>query len=161
MIYCEHTTKNHPISLSHPSCLEELSNVIKNEGGNNSGCPTNCFVLNLDKLVKNNNFSHMSSMDISFGISTERINPKIVLVEFKYNLKSPKNITKNEIEDKINDSITLLSREPSINNEYYFVFPSKIKEQALRHFYSLFRKNTKYLITDTEELVKRYFPESR
>jgi hypothetical protein len=159
--YCEKTTSEHSISQQNPDCQCDIKLLIKNEGG--SGKVFNCDkVLNLDKveesLAKKHKRSRRSSMDVFMGVSENEQNRKAALIEFKFNVKHPKNLYKTEVEDKVNDSKGIIGTEIPIYNKYCFVFKTDVIQQAKSQFFRLFPKlNSPYQAITEKELHELYW----
>jgi hypothetical protein len=160
MKYCKITTEKHPVSLKHCECLQEINEIIINEGGQNKLFSKEHIVLNLDEVEKKQNRTERnSSMDICFGISEETKNRKIVLVDFKLNHKTVKTIGKKDLEKKVTESKALIGNEIPTINEYFFIFKDNLKEQARSHFRALFSGKSKipYKPFKITELKEKFF----
>ncbi len=159
MNYCQLTTESHPLSLKHKDCLKGINEIILEEGGKNKIFEHQT-ALNLDKVeIKLKHPERRATMDMSFGISVDTKNPKMVLVDFKFNHKSAKTLGKSDLENKMNGSIDLLSRDIQIFNEYFFIFSDYLKNEARSHFNRLFagRPNCKYIPLKLTELKEMFF----
>lgn len=98
------------------------------------------------------------SMDITFAIS-ENDKAEMVLVDFKFNMENPNNLTTEELVGKVNDSIAFLGNSTPIHNQYIFVFQPNIKHIAERKLYRrmLGKIPNNYKAMDLQDLIKRYF----
>jgi hypothetical protein len=161
MNYCHITTTNHPLALNNKSCLERIHYIVLREGGNNSPFKKQHIGLNLDNIERNAKRAQLrSTMDFCFGISTDNLrNKQIVLTELKLSVVNPRNIGKNELVDKVNGSVAILTRCETIYPEHYFIFRDNLKEQARRHFQSLFTNKPRipYQPIKLDELHAKFF----
>ena len=158
--YCKTTTESHPLSLKHKDCLKGINEIIFQEGGKKNIFEHHQTALDLDDIeVKLKYPERRSTMDMSFGISVDTKNPKMVLVDLKFNHKSAKTLGKYDLESKINGSLDLLSRDIQILGEYYFIFNDNLKNEARSHFNRLFagHPNCKYIPLKLTELKKMFF----
>lgn len=161
MKYCEQTTLSHPISISYSQIVESIQALVNAEG-----CRKNIFAeekaLNLDKLERclcTGRRSPNPTMDAAIGLSIEKKTCKMLLVDFKFDVKQPTNLGKAEIEGKINNSKTILSQDPPIHRDKILIFNDALKAQAERHIARLYNnKPTKEVVTLTiEEFKQLYF----
>ena len=160
MKYCETTTKEHPLSLNHKTCLEQINQIIKREGGNSSLFGTTSLALNLGMVeISLRQHQPQTTVDFCFGISNNLKNRHIDLTELKLRVNNPKTIKKSDLVDKVNGSINLLSREIPIYKGYYFIFKNDQKEVARSHFRLLFynKPNTPYIAFKLDELYTLFF----
>lgn len=159
MQYNKPTTLSHLLSHKYPKFLEKLDEVIVSEGGRYARkLGDNVVVLNLDKVaIAQKMASIPSSMDITFGVTDENgRNAKMVLVDFKFRQEKVSNIGKADLEDKVSGSKMLMENTPAILSQYYFVFPSNLKHQAISHIArNLFKNkpNIAYKAVDIGELI--------
>ena len=163
MKYCEITTKGHPLSLNHKTCLEIIDQIIIREGGNSRLFGTNSVALNLDMVERSHRPHQMqSTVDFCFGVSQNLKNRQIVLTELRLRVNNPKTIKKSDLVDKVNGSINLLSREIPIYKEFYFIFKNDQKEVARSHFRLLFynKPNTPYIPLKLNDLHALFFSNS-
>lgn len=138
MKYCEISTREHPLSIKHNTCLEQIDQIITRENGNSRLFGTS-IALNLDLVEKNlKQHQPQATVDFCFGISNNLVNRHFVLAELKLGVKNPKTIKKSDLIEKVNGSINLLSRGIPIYIEYYFIFNNNQKEVARSHFRLLF-----------------------
>lgn len=127
--YCKQTTINHP--KYNDKFAKPLSVAIKDEGGPN--VDYHSIVVDLDAMAKSKHKDNTeSTMDIFFGISNEETSkdPKICLVDFKYRVDGKFNSSLSDCQKKVGGSISILGRDISFYNKYYFVFSDK--EQVAR-----------------------------
>lgn len=133
MKYCKATTLQHPVAKKYPVCLQELLSCIKQEGRGD----------------------REATMDVTVGLSHEGKNREMLLVEFRFRYKSPRNISEANIRNKINHSRDLLGG--TVSKDYIFIFTSN-KNEARSHFNRLFRgKNVSCRIMDEDEFYSIYF----
>lgn len=156
MKYCKETTLLHPLATRFPHCLQELFSCIKQEGGKGILFCHKEICINLDEVEKNMAYSdRKATMDITVGLSREGKNREMLLVEFRFRYKSPRNISEGNIRDKISHSKELLGG--AVSKDYIFIFSSH-KNEARSYFNRLFKgKNVSCLIMDEEELYTTYF----
>jgi hypothetical protein len=162
MQYDRPTTESHPLSQDYPKCVNILGSVILAEGGSCiSNLGDDIMVLNLDNVAIAQKASNIvSTMDVTFGITNESgRNAKMVLVDFKFRQKNVENIGKSDLEDKVKGSVSLMGSTPPILPQYYFVFPPKLKNQAISRIARLFsnRPNIPYKSVDIDDLLAIYF----
>lgn len=166
MKYCRITTMNHPTSLAHPSCIEDINALLLTEGDIGTGAlfTNDEVVLNLDCVEAKIAFydgdrERNKSMDFSFGIANdERSIQLMVLAELKLNSLNPNSIRREHLEEKVTASINVLTNAIDIYANYIFIFRNDKKEEARSRF---FRMNPKipneYLVMDLEELYYNFF----
>lgn len=147
MKYCKRTTLSHPIHIAHPDCRCSIRDIIIAEGG----CELICLfsdedVINIDrvekKLAQHEHRQQRPTMDIAFGISTNGRNCKIVLVDFKYKLKSFNRISKLDLVAKVQGTIDILGNVPCIFTPYLFVVQSNLLQEGRSYLsHRLFRNS--------------------
>ncbi len=160
MKYCEQTTLNHPVGIRYSQIIESIQTLVNAEG-----CCKIIFaeekVLNLDKLERHlctGRRSPNPTMDMAMGLSREERNCKMLLVDFKFDVKQPTNLGKAEIEGKINNSRNILSQEPPIFENKILIFNDNLKAQAERHIARLYNnKPTKDVIALSVEEFKQFY----
>jgi hypothetical protein len=159
MKYCKTTTNSHPLALKHNDCLKGINEIVLKEGGKNGIFEHHQIALNLDDVeVKLKHPERKATMDMSFGVSVDTKNPKMVLVDFKFKHKSAKTLGKHDLEAKIDGSIALLSRDIDILNEYFFIFNDSLKHEARSHFNRLFAgRSNRYIPLKLTELKEKFF----
>lgn len=156
MKYCKATTLQHPLAKRYPACLQELWSCIKQEGGKGTLFCHKEICINLDEVEKQTGRGDReATMDVTVGLSKEGKNREMLLVEFRFRYKSPRNISEANIRDKINHSRDLL--EGTVSRDYIFIFTSN-KNEARSHFNRLFRgKKVSCRIMDEDEFYATYF----
>lgn len=168
MNYCLETTRSHKLYDLYPSCCEYISDIVQQEGGMGDKFPKH-LVFNLDlvekTLAKRERRSCRPTMDIAFGCSDKKqykannvliTNKRIVLVDFKLNTTSHNFGHKADFENKVSQSICLLSRDIAIYEKYFFIYPHNLKQQAISHIARLFnnRPNCPYIPLSETDLIQ-------
>lgn len=161
MVYSSEVTKEHPLAKDFALNLNEL---IKSEGGKGI-FPNYAVSISLDNVEKGKRkASPNSTMDIAIGVCSreslpEIKNKKIVMCEFRFNYRNWKNISKSELENKVNYSRTLLQESfiGQIDNRCFFLFDKSIFEQVKNHLARLYNNRIKERIVLTEEQFKEMF----
>ena len=143
MLYHQQTTLEHPVCSKYPSAIAGLSSMISQEGGktnvkNEDDHP----VISLDKIANARRSERtLSTMDIAFGIADERErNRKMVLTDFKFRKKQPKNFSTTDLDSKVAGSVQILGHCIQIEKRYYLITPKNMVSQAqadLRRLYKL------------------------
>ncbi len=161
--YCEKTTSGHSVFQHNPDCQCAIKHLIKAEGGKG-----NLFkydrALNLDKVEeklaqKEKRRGKKKTMDVFWGVSENEINGKAALIEFKFNVKNPKNLKKTELEGKVKGSMIIIGTEIPVYNKYCFVFSPGVHQQAIYQFHRLFNgnPNSPYKAITEKELHELYW----
>ena len=158
-LYCCDSTMGHSISIKYPNCIEKISEVITKEGGK-----TNSFknekIINIDKVeitkAQSENRDLSKTVDIAFCIKkTKNIN--IVLVEFRFNYLNVNNLSKSDLDKKINYSKQLLSSDVQIHDVFYFVFSPQIKNQAYSKLRRLYSNKSSHIAININDLNEIFF----
>lgn len=165
MKYCKITTESHPISLAHPTCIEDINLLLVNEGydGTLVLFNSNEVVLNLDcvetKIANDEAKARSRSMDFSFGIANGDKSIKLmVLVELKLNQKNPNWVKREYLEEKVAGSALVLKNDIHIYANYIFIFRSDRKQEAINRFFRMNpRIPNEYLVMDLQELHDTFF----
>lgn len=165
MKYCRITTENHPVSLTHIGCIEDINHLLVNEGhvGAAALFTNGEVVLNLDcveALIALREARERSrSMDFSFGIANEDQSIRlIVLAELKLNHQNPNHVRREHLEEKVAGSILALTNAVHIYANYIFIFRSDKKEEAKSRFFRMNpRIPNEYLVMDLQELHYNFF----
>lgn len=170
MKYCKKTTESHSLSSKFPECIIPIARELVKEGGRGADFGNDCLCIDMDGVEKTEKRSSpMATMDMAMGIShkTSRNeggfikevikSPQMLLVEFKFNCKSPANIKLKEIRDKIKGSKEWLGNEIAICNDYVFIFQSATKNVAISYFSRLSVNRFPCLIMDIDEFYCKYF----
>lgn len=158
--YCDKTTRNHRVLKKCPQSLQNINDVCKKDGAkktpfNNQVC------INVDELeinrVKGAAGNRSKTMDMALGLSVGGNKPNMALVELRLNYKEVKNIKKPELDAKILHSKNLLGHTPSILNHYYFIFQSKLKNQAYSHIRRLYSNKNIVTVEDLNGMYNLLF----
>ncbi len=161
LTYCSTTTNNHKIASICPQCVQKINAVCIKDGAKHT-CFTNEVCLNIDDfetfLAQHEKRDKQKTMDFSFGVNIENRNEqKMILVELRLNYTNWRNISKKELDDKINHSKVILGHSPIISNQYYFVFKSDLKQQAHNHLRRLYLNRNFVFGVDLNELKNNFF----
>lgn len=157
--FCSDTTTQNKLAKDFQNCITKLQIHITKEG-----CKSRVFkeetCLNLDEIevfkAKKERRNKRSTVDAAIGLKKLSIS-KILLLDFKFNVKSPRNINRREIDSKIEYSKTLFTDGIQFYNTIYLIFQKEIKNEAISHIRRLYQ-NKKYVIAlDIEELKKWHF----
>ena len=165
MKYCRTTTLNHPVSVAHPNCIEDINTLIVREGCSRA-VPlfTNSeIVINLDfaeELIANASGRLLNkSMDMGFGIknsSSTKIN--MLMVELKFDVKDFYHLRRKDLEEKVAGSSLILGNIPPIYKLYIFIVKSdKIQEAINRLFRMVPKIDSNYVAMDIYQLKDRFF----
>lgn len=134
--YSKIDTEKLAIDINKTECLVYLNKLIIDEGclDEMPVFENNEVVINMDcveKLVaKSENRKQLKSMDSSFVIG----NDQILLTEFRFNYKKMSNLNREELFGKVLGSKNALNNSQNIHNQYFFIFNSNLKYQAIRRF---------------------------
>ncbi|WPV63752.1 hypothetical protein [Chitinophaga sp. LS1] len=140
MKYSKQATENYAKSIRKKDCLELIDTLIRREGHEGStGFNGNEVVLNMDCVEekKANQEGRLlnKSMDSAFIAEDETgTQQEIVLVEFRFNYQSLKNLDRNSLLGKVAGSTSALGNPTNMHDEYYFVFNPDLKQQAISRF---------------------------
>lgn len=158
MKYSKEATETHLLSCQYKDCLQLVSVCLHTEGGKGALFCNKETCLNLDRIEKTLRRSMpQATMDFTIGLSQTLRKEQMLLVELRFYYKSPKNIGKQEILDKINHSKDLLAGS-TIHPNYIFIFKENVCCQARSHFNRLFSgRKTPCLIMTEEELYEQFF----
>lgn len=165
MKYSKQATLDYAKAIDKEMCLEPVNTLIVNEGYN--GSTTNFqgdeMIINMDcvegRVASNDKRSPNKSMDSAFVIQDgSGTTHEIVFVEYRFNYKSMRNLDKSALYGKVNGSTFALKNPTNIHGNYYFVFASNLKQQAIRHLYSLNPKMPQhYAAVDMEDIKSIFF----
>lgn len=141
MKYANQATVDFAKAIGKEDCLEPIDKLIIKEGCEDQFPDIKGDILVLDMdcvewkdalIEKRDRFK---SMDSAFIIENENeINQEIVFVEFRFNYKNLSNLKKQELFDKVEGSTAAIKQNVKINQNYYFVFNSNLKQQAISRF---------------------------
>ncbi len=169
--YCEASTKSHPLAKVYTKHLQSINEILFKEGVKTEPFK-NEVALNLDEVEKtkasNEKRSKRKTVDLSFCVTkllkNERASkPKTVLTELKLNLKSRNNINVDakDLDDKVNHSIALLSREIPIFRKYLLVINDTLSSQSENRLKRKLSNNPKYKVLSVKEFHQSYFKYNR
>ncbi len=165
MKYSRVETLNLAAQINKEECLEDLNKLILREGCSDT-MPVfkkNEVVLDMDcveyELATTEGRTFNKSMDSAFVIvNDDGTAREIILVEFRFNYQSLKNLDKDDLLDKVSGSTNALKNTFSIHQRYIFIFNSNLKQQAINW---LFRKYPRlplsYIALDINDLKSVLF----
>lgn len=149
--------------INKKESLVDLNQLIVKEGCiDNMPVFTNCeVVLDMDLVekitAKTENRILNKSMDSSLIIEDKQ-NKKVLLVEFRFNYVNMKNLDKNDLYGKVNGSSSVLNNISNIHNQFFFIFNSNLKYQAIRRLRNMVPSMpSHYVATDIEGLKNVFF----
>ncbi len=168
MQYNQQQTMSNLVAEKHSGCMKDINAIILKEDNSLSEIPmlfNDVLVIDLDcvekQTAKIESRNQHKTMDITFAINQLDKPPltTMLLVELRLNFKNPSNIKRQELTDKINHSKQLLDNcLVPICEDFIFIFPPNIKQQAIRHFYRYKPKfPNNYKVMTIEELKETYF----
>jgi len=137
MKYCQDTTENHPVAIEYPHCIEDINTHLADEGYSPAG-PLfihNETVIDLDEAemvyANQQNRPVSQSMDMTIGLRNKSgYKREMLLVEFKFNMKNPNNLSQVDMRGKVAGSINILGLTPPISSQYIFIFQPNLVEEA-------------------------------
>ncbi len=156
MVYCKKATEEHPISIRFPQSLIGMNPMITKEGERCNLFDENWRVLDMDdvetRLASQQRRSKTSTTDFAMGIKISN-STKFLLVEcrFRYGNEGVKRLTEGELTAKVNGSIGILSQDPPIHSDVYFLFSNSEIQQARNKMARLSAGRKKYLAKTTTE----------
>lgn len=150
-------TLEHPYASTYAHLLNEL---IQKDGG--SGLfPDEIKAISLDGIERSFKKDRPDpTMDVALGVADKRnnaiVNKRMLLCEFRFNYKNPRNISKSDIEGKVNYSSALLKNnyEGQIDPKCYFLFSESVCQQAKYRFSRIYSGRTANRIVETERSFK-------
>ncbi len=165
MKYSRELTHNLSITMNKLECIEIFDDLNLNDGFVETPdlFEYDTIVLNMDCVETRNAFAehrdNRRSMDCAFGIeSNETIDQEILMVELRYNYLNLKNLTRQELIEKVAGTTLALGGSVQIHKESIFIFQKSLKEQARSR---LFRMNprvpSEFIVMDIYELKTLYF----
>lgn len=157
--FCEHTTTQNKLAIKFKNCLNNIQSHILKEG-----CKNKLFdkeqCLNLDEieicLAKKERRSKNSTVDAVIGLKKSSLR-NILLCDFKFNVKNPRNIDKNDIDSKIYYSKQLFENSEQFHNKIYLIFKKEIKNEARSRIRRLYLNKSFVLAIDIEEFKEWHF----
>jgi hypothetical protein len=100
------------------------------------------------------------SMDFALGLKAvhDPINRQILLVELKFNMTSFYNLKKQDLEDKVNGSINLLTGGVPVYKQYIFIFQRGYLAEAVSRIYRMNPMlDSRFVAYDIESLKGKFF----
>jgi len=151
-------TINLELSKQFKNCLNNINNLAKQEGYKGRDLFKDEIVLNLDCVEKKKANKRDIDNSMDFTIITEKNNKvdKALLVDFKLNAKSGKNIDKANIEKKLKFSKALLTEFTTIHNFSILIYNHKFVKEAdytLRRIFNNKPTLTAITIKDLKESI--------
>lgn len=155
MVYSLLVTMDHPLADEFALNFNEM---IRADGGRGI-FPRDVMAISLDDVERfKRRDNPRSSMDSALGVVARETFPKlrhkrILMCEFRLNYKNWRNISKTELEKKVQNSKSLLHEnyEGNIEPTCFFIFDKSIYQQVKNHFARIFHSRTKNRIVTTEE----------
>lgn len=163
MKYCLNTTSTHPLANTYNQHLQSLTKIFQSEGYRGVNLFLHEKAINLDQVEKEKSCKEKRSpnatMDFSIGLSKDDKNKKMLLVELKLNIKNPGNISKSELDNKMKNSVMLLSQDIPILQEKIILFQLALVQQARRIVARLYNNNPNLNIEiqSAEDFKGKYF----
>jgi len=152
-------TINLEISKQFSDCLIDINSLAKQEGYKGSDLFNDEVVLNLDciekKKAKKKNIDN--SMDFTIITKQNKKTDKALLVDFKLNAKSGKNIEKANIEKKLKYSKGLLTEFTTIHNFSILIYNHKFVKEANYTLRRIFYNKPTIIAITINELRDKIF----
>lgn len=165
--YSKEETLKTSLAQQFKGCVKDYNIIFKGNDNNLNVTPnyfTDVEVIDFDcieeKLSDLQDRKQVKSVDSIFVISDNSLNREIVLVELRLNYINMANLKREELEEKVNETIKTLGKfeKISIHGEYFFVFQPNRTEEARNR---LSRMNPKipatYISIDIDNLKQRFF----
>lgn len=123
----------------YPVCGSTLNEVSNRDYPNSNYFNPGIKCLDMDTYESNLRKSQPDrTVDAVIGISTyennRELNPRLLLIELRIGYESVSNLSKTEMEGKVNYTKSLLGSEKEIEKENLFIFSKKVASQAERWF---------------------------
>jgi hypothetical protein len=152
--YNQHLTENH--HKANLNFISKLDFLCRRDGAKRTPF-SNETCIDIDAIETARKTDKQKTVDLGFIINNDNTS-KLVLCELRLKYKNPSNLSKSEIEGKIRNSINLMGQDPSIYNDKYLVFDTKIINQAKSILRRLFN-NKKIAIkaVQLDELKEDFF----
>lgn len=152
MTYSEQITSNHPLAHRYQKLIDT---VLKNEGARTTPFNTEiCIDLDQFEIDLNRGQDRDKTMDLMIGLTSKQM----LLVEAKLNVKSPNNLGKKELVEKIRHTKEILvEQELSIAKEKVFLFNDKVIGKARYYISQLFQKNPNVKVYTVQEFKENIF----
>jgi hypothetical protein len=155
MIYSKEVTKSHQLAGKYKQAITPLNELLIKEGLKRTPFTLE-EVLDIDKIeimYKTGCGSRQETMDFCMGLCCNQM----LLVEAKFRVSQPRNIKKNDIENKIRYSITLLGQDTPVAKEKVFLFSPDTVDLARRYLARLFNNNPRLKVYTVNEFKDSYF----
>lgn len=156
MVYSKEVTSDHPLSKQFALSLNEM---VTTDGGEGL-FPDEAIAISLDNAEHSRRGSSpVKTMDSAIGIAARQTfpelrNKRMVMCEFRFNYKNWKNIRSTELEEKIDQSRSLLQENYTgkIDPKCFFLFDERIVEQVRNLFFRIYpsKKNDRIVKTEKE-----------
>ena len=123
----------------YPVCGSTLNEVSNRDYPNSNYFNPGIKCLDMDTYESNLRKSQPDrTVDAVIGISTyennRELNPRLLLIELRIGYESVSNLSKTEMEGKVNYTKSLLGGEKTIEKESLFIFSQRVASQAERWF---------------------------
>jgi hypothetical protein len=140
MKYSKQATVEFAKNINKEECLEPINQLVVKEGFcEEILLDDDILLINMDcveaKVASSQKKTFNKSMDSAF-LTKDSTGTKqeIVFVEYRFNYQNMKNLKKEELFGKVAGSTSALNTPPNIHEDYYFVFNSNLKQQAISRF---------------------------
>ncbi len=155
--YDQEQTENHIITRKYRDIIVDIDDILKNEHCLSKKIFSGQTVLNIDKFKEKTaqGRENIKSVDFAFVVYRNNSN-KTVLIEAKCDVKTVKNLSKNEISEKIKHSKQIIGND----TQYYettFVLLKKSVEVAKRYLKRLFANSNVVSGMTVTELKQKFF----
>ncbi len=164
MKYSKQATENYARYINNEECLEPLNQLIIDQACDEEIVTFNHddVILNMDSVEERSADAEVrdlnKSMDSAFIVESAGGNREIVLVEYKCRMNGIRNLSVDELIDKVNGSTAILSNPPNTHEKYYFVYNSTIKEQVRSKLSRLIHRVPEtYIALNLKELKEKFF----
>lgn len=160
MKYCFQSTQQYVIDNNIlMSTFIELEIIISREGNKKSisfkETPKVIDGDNLEKeLCKKEKRNKKRTVDCIFFTASPK---RAIFVEFKFNLKNPTNLGKDEFDQKVSPTIAILPNISQTGIVKYVVVPEGLKNQVIRRIAGLFNNKPPISVLEISELKNKYF----
>lgn len=159
MEYDVDVTNDHPLAGKFAF---NFNNMVKADGGKGI-FPENAIAISLDDAERAQGRAVLRrTMDSALGVVTRGTsdrtsNKRMLMCEFRFNYRNWKNISKTELEEKVENAKTLLRTDytGSIEPKCFFIFNKNIYQQVKNHFARIYNSRTKNRVVSTEEIFRK------
>lgn len=167
MKYSKEETLKTSLAQQFKRCVKDYNIIFRDNDDNLRTIPnyfTDVEVIDFDcieeKLSCLQHRKKVKSVDSIFVISDNSLDREIVLVELRLNYINMANLKKEELEEKVRETIKTLKSFEKINihSEYFFVFQPNRTQQARNRLNRMNPKiPTTYISIDINSLKQRFF----